>query len=240
MSCCYCCMRFFVCLFVFSSLWFGRSCRFLCAGKAIILSFQHYFTMLGTTVLIPSLVILNINGHSICSYGETLTDRHRKERFRKILIFFLYFLCHEMHVKKFFFAITLLWFVLCGHCGKIVCCCCCCCCCCVSMFVLFVVEWLSTSCAELAFCFWDQYFVADCTGFKIADSHGKLLLFSADHTFHRQCSSYHRHSWPAWGNRSSTSYSSTHSQNLWLEEFSIQLVFLRSLSFSVSVPFKHY
>jgi hypothetical protein len=33
-------------------------------GEAIILGFQHYFTMLGTTVLIPSLVILNINGHS--------------------------------------------------------------------------------------------------------------------------------------------------------------------------------
>ncbi len=39
-------------------------------------------------MLIPSLVILNINGHSVCSSGETLTKRHRKERFRKILIFF--------------------------------------------------------------------------------------------------------------------------------------------------------
>jgi hypothetical protein len=39
------------------------------------------------------------------------------------LIFFLYFLCHEMCVKKFFFATVLLWSVLCGHCGKIVCCC---------------------------------------------------------------------------------------------------------------------
>jgi len=96
----------------------------LCAGEAIILGFQHYFTMLGTTVLIPSLVILNINGHSICSSRKTLTDKHRKERFRKILIFFLYFLCHEMRVKKLFFATTLLWFVLCGRCGKIVCCCC--------------------------------------------------------------------------------------------------------------------
>ncbi len=55
-------------------------------------------------MLIPSLVILNINGHSVCSSGETLTKRHRKERFRKILIFFLYFLCHEMRVKKLFFA----------------------------------------------------------------------------------------------------------------------------------------
>ncbi len=93
----------FVCLFVFSWLWFGRNCWFLCAGEAIILGFQHYFTMLGTTVLIPFLVILNINGHLICSFGETLIDKHRKERFRKILIFFLYFLCHEMHVKKLFF-----------------------------------------------------------------------------------------------------------------------------------------
>ncbi|CAM6044135.1 unnamed protein product [Sphagnum compactum] len=33
-------------------------------GEAIILGFQHYFTMLGTTVLIPSLVNFNINGHS--------------------------------------------------------------------------------------------------------------------------------------------------------------------------------
>jgi hypothetical protein len=95
-------------------------------GEAIILGFQHYFTMLGTTVLIPSLVILNINGHSVCSSGETLTDRHRKERFRKILIFFLYFLCHEMRVKKLFFATALLWSVLCQQYGKVVCCCCCC------------------------------------------------------------------------------------------------------------------
>jgi hypothetical protein len=80
--------------------------------------------MLGTTVLIPSLVILNINGHSVCSSGETLTDRHRKERFRKVLILFLYFLSHEMRVKKLFFATALLWSVLCGYCGKIVCCCC--------------------------------------------------------------------------------------------------------------------
>ncbi len=109
-----------------------------------------------------------------------------------------------------------------------------------SLSVLFVAEWFSTSCAERAFCFRDQYFVADCTGFKIAGSYGKLLLFSADHAFHRQCSSYHRHSWPAWGNRSSTSYSSTHSRNLRLEEFSIQLVLLRSLSLCVSVPLKHY
>jgi hypothetical protein len=35
----------------------------------------------------------------------------------------LYFLCHEMRVKKLFFATALLWSVLCGHCGKIVCCC---------------------------------------------------------------------------------------------------------------------
>jgi hypothetical protein len=97
----------------------------LCAGEAIILGFQHYFTMLGMTMLIPSLVILNINGHSICSSGETFTDRHRKERFKKILIFFLYFLCHEMRVKKLFFATALLWSILCGHCGKIGCCCCC-------------------------------------------------------------------------------------------------------------------
>ncbi len=111
-----------------------------------------------------------------------------------------------------------------------------------SLSVLFVAEWFSTSCAERAFCFRDQYFVADSTGFKIAGSHGKLLLFSADHAFHRQCSSYHRHSWPAWGNRSSTSYSSTHSRNLRLEEFSIPLVLLRALSLSlcVSVPLKHY
>ncbi len=94
-----------------------------------------------------------------------------------------------------------------------------------SLSVLFVAEWFSTSCTERAFCFWDQYFVADCTGFKIAGSYGKLLLFSADHAFHRQCSSYHRHSWPAWGNRS---------RNLWLEEFSIPLVHLRSLSVSLS------
>ncbi len=128
MSCCYCCMRFFVCLFVFSWLWFGKSWRFLCVREVTILGFQHYFTMLQTTVLIPSLIILNINGHSVCSSRETLTNRHRKERFRKILIFFLYFLCREMHVKKLFFATALLWFVLCGHCGKIVCCCCYCCC----------------------------------------------------------------------------------------------------------------
>ncbi len=95
-----------------------------------------------------------------------------------------------------------------------------------SLSVLFVAEWFSTSCAERTFCFRDQYFVADCTGFKIAGSYGKLLLFSADHAFHRQCSSYRRHSWPAWGNRLSTSYSSTHSRNLRLEEFSIQLVLL--------------
>ncbi len=111
----------FVRLFVFSWFWFGRSCRFLCAGEAIILGFQHYFTMLGTTVLIPSLVILNINGHSVCSSRETLTESNRKERFRKILIFFLYFLCHEMRFKKLFFATASLWSVWCGHCGKIVC-----------------------------------------------------------------------------------------------------------------------
>ncbi len=33
MSCCYCCMRFFVCLFVFSWLWFGRSCDFCVQEK---------------------------------------------------------------------------------------------------------------------------------------------------------------------------------------------------------------
>jgi hypothetical protein len=77
--------------------------------------------------------------------------------------------------------------------------------------ILFVSKWFSTSCAELAFCFWDQYFVADCIRFKIAGSYGKLLLFFDDYAFHCQCSSYHRHSWPAWSNKSSTSYSSTHS-----------------------------
>jgi hypothetical protein len=85
-------MRFFVCLFVcvyFSGSFLEEVAGFLCAGEAIILGFQHYFTMLGTTVLIPSLVILNINGHSVCSSGETRTDRHRKERFRKVLIFVL-------------------------------------------------------------------------------------------------------------------------------------------------------
>jgi hypothetical protein len=45
-----------------------------------------------------------------------------------------------------------------------------------SLSVLFVVEWFSTSCAERAFCFRDQYFVVDCTGFKIAGSYGKLLF----------------------------------------------------------------
>jgi hypothetical protein len=106
--------------------------------------------------------------------------------------------------------------------------------------VLFVTKWFNTSCVKLAFCFQDQYFVIDYTGFKIASSYGKLLLFFVDYTFHCQCSSYHRHSWPAWGNKSSTSYSSTHSRNLRLEEFSIQLVLLRSLCLSVFVPFKHY
>jgi len=109
-----------------------------------------------------------------------------------------------------------------------------------SMSILFVAEWFSMSCAKLAFCFRDQYFVADCTSFKIAGSYGKLLLFFVDYAFHRQCSSYDQHSWPAWGNRSSTYYSSTHSQNLRLEEFSIRLVLLRSLSMFIFVPFKHY
>jgi hypothetical protein len=109
-----------------------------------------------------------------------------------------------------------------------------------SLSVLFVAKWFNTSCAELAFCFRDQYFVTDCTRFKIAGSYGKLLLFSADHAFHRQCSSHHRHSWLAWSNKSSTSYNSTHSQNLRLEEFSVQLILLRSLCLSISVPFKHY
>jgi hypothetical protein len=109
-----------------------------------------------------------------------------------------------------------------------------------SLSVLFVAEWFSTSCAELAFCFRNQYFVTNCTGFKIVGSYGKLLLFSTDHAFHRQCSSYHQHSWPTWGNRSSTSYGSTHSRNLRLEEFSIQLVLLRFLSLCVSMLFKHY
>jgi len=110
-----------------------------------------------------------------------------------------------------------------------------------SLSILFVLKWFSMSCAELVFCFRDQYFVANYTGFKIVGSYGKLLLFSTDHAFLHQCSSYHRHSWPAWGNRSSTSYSSTHSQNFWLEEFSIQLVLYGlSLSLFVFVPFKHY
>jgi xanthine/uracil permease len=33
-------------------------------ATAIILGFQHYLTMLGTTVLIPTLVFRNIGGHS--------------------------------------------------------------------------------------------------------------------------------------------------------------------------------
>ncbi len=220
MSCCCCCMRLFVCLFVFSLLWFGRNWRFLCAGETIILGFQHYFTMLGMTVLISSLVILNNNGHSVCSSRKTLTNKHRKERFRKILIFFLYFLCHEMHIKKFFFATALFCADTVVRVFVVVV---------FSLSILFVAEWFDTNCAELAFCFRDQYFVTDCTGFKIASSYGKLL-FSADHAFHRQCSSYHWHSWLAWDNKSSTSYSSAHSRNLQLEDFSIQLVLLRSLS----------
>jgi hypothetical protein len=68
-----------LCLFVFIFLvviW-KKLPIFVCR-RSNHLGFQHYFTMLGTTVLIPSLVIFNINGHSVCSSGETLTDRHRK------------------------------------------------------------------------------------------------------------------------------------------------------------------
>jgi hypothetical protein len=45
-------------------------------GTAIILGFQHYLTMLGTTVLIPTLVFRSIGGHSVGpSFGARNKER---------------------------------------------------------------------------------------------------------------------------------------------------------------------
>ncbi len=65
--------------------------------------------------------------------------------------------------------------------------------------VCVIAEWFIASGAECAFCFSDQYSVADCTGFSVAGSDGKLLLLSVYHTFYCQCSFNHRHSWLTWG-----------------------------------------
>ncbi len=37
------------------------------AAEAIVLGFQHYLTMLGTTVLIPTLIFRNIGGNAVRS-----------------------------------------------------------------------------------------------------------------------------------------------------------------------------
>jgi xanthine/uracil permease len=43
------------------------SCSDDCAAEAIVLGFQHYLTMLGTTVLIPTLIFRNIGGNAVRS-----------------------------------------------------------------------------------------------------------------------------------------------------------------------------
>jgi hypothetical protein len=61
----------------------------------------------------------------------------------------------------------------------------------VCLCVRVIAEGFIASGAECAFCFSDQYSAADCTGFSVAGSDGKLLLFSVYHTFHCQCSFNH-------------------------------------------------
>jgi hypothetical protein len=57
---------------------------FVCAATAIILGFQHYLTMLGTTVLIPTLVFRSIGGHSVGpSSGARNKERERESFARK-------------------------------------------------------------------------------------------------------------------------------------------------------------
>jgi hypothetical protein len=40
-------------------------------AEAIVLGFQHYLTMLGTTVLIPTLIFRNIGGNAVSSYSPS-------------------------------------------------------------------------------------------------------------------------------------------------------------------------
>jgi hypothetical protein len=91
------------------------------------------------------------------------------------------------------------------------------------MCVCVIAEWFIASGAECAFCFSDQYSVADCTGFSVAGSDGKLLLFSVYHTFYCQCSFNYLNSWLTWGKQTS---------------FPISLSLSLSLSLSISIHCK--
>jgi hypothetical protein len=52
---------------------------FVCAVTAIILGFQHYLTMLGTTVLIPTLVFRSIGGHPVGPSSGARNNEREKE-----------------------------------------------------------------------------------------------------------------------------------------------------------------
>ncbi len=62
---CYC--YFWICVSVFQPLTFYAFGSDDSAAEAIVLGFQHYITMLGTTVLIPTLIFRNIGGNAVRS-----------------------------------------------------------------------------------------------------------------------------------------------------------------------------
>jgi hypothetical protein len=63
----FCCCYFWFCVCEFPTLTLYSFGFGDFAAEAIVLGFQHYLTMLGTTVLIPTLIFRNIGGNAVRS-----------------------------------------------------------------------------------------------------------------------------------------------------------------------------
>ncbi len=154
---------------------------FVCAVTAIILGFQHYLTMLGTTVLIPTLVFRSIGGHSVGpSSGARNKEREREAFARKKQCF--------ARASFRFFCLYLVGFgggVLRSS-GKSDCEC-------LRLYTFVFAGRFGSSSTEFAVCVSYQYPGADFTGLKTAGSDGKLFLFPSYYLINRQCSSHRRH-----------------------------------------------
>jgi len=148
--------------------------------------------MLGTTVLIPTLVFRSILGESVGWFFLSLSMSSF------VLVYISFWVGNGVASFRSITNLQRKWVYDVGF-KKILqalhhrlCMCVCVC-------VCYIAEWFIASGAECAFCFSHQYSVADFTGFSVAGSDGKLLLFSVYHTFYCQCSFNYRHSWPTWG-----------------------------------------
>lgn len=58
------------------------------AAEAILLGFQHYLVMLGTTVLIPTALVPQMGGGNVSFRGKKLQKKKKKEI--KICLFLRY------------------------------------------------------------------------------------------------------------------------------------------------------